>query len=321
MFGGGRAYVVVQERPWLDPGLDALADQLDDRRVPAGSKVEAALAELARARTHPERRVQVAVAAGKRLAGAEAELRARARTPVGDAAADGDALALLAETLLQKAWAVRGQGRVATVKKDAWAVFHSMLEEADEIGRAALDLVPGDAVAATTRLNIGRGLGLPDDEWWARLEEARKQEPFLYPAHLQMLQALCAKWYGSHEIMFAFARQVAREAPAGSPVGVVLAIAHLEYWATENRYAVPDADRALLIDAAGRWVAGGEPALAHPQAPGAHQMFAWLLRDDLPRVNFHLTRARGRMDFFPWAYLGDGDRPFRKLMARAGVRY
>ena len=45
-----------------------------------------------------------------------------------------------------------------------------------------------------------------------------------------MIQALARKWGGSHDTMFEFARSESAQAPDGSSVHRVVALAHLEQW-------------------------------------------------------------------------------------------
>lgn len=315
-------YHVVRDRCWSDPALDALYDAVADRTRPADARVSLVLQHLAAVRDDAERLVCAAIAVDDLLIDDLDAVRAAAASPTGDRAADTEARTLLAWMLVATAWSVRGGGRSSTVSDEAFAVFHRILEEAEEVGYQALELSPGHPLAAVARLASGRGLGLPPDEWWARFNVARQIRPTLYPAHTHMLQALCRKWYGSSEVMFDFARKVAAEAPVGDPVGAILAIAHVEHLLDTGKLDVPPADLELARQAADRWIAGGEEAMAaHPRAYEAHQLFGWLLRADQDRRRFHLSRSMGRMSDLPWNYLRDKEQAYRVLMAKVKVRY
>ena len=201
------------------------------------------------------------------------------------------------------------------MSEESFQSFHEVLEEADDVGRAALDLDPSNPGAACARLTSGRGLGLPADEWWHRFDVGRRARSTLFPAHHHMLQALCKKWYGSHEMMLDFARRVAREAPVGDPVGVMLAEAHAEYLIEEGTALVSPEDQELLAFASQQWVSGGETALRHPRALEAHQLFGWAFRKSHPELRaFHMARATGRLASLPWNYLKDGEKAYRELL-------
>ncbi len=55
-----------------------------------------------------------------------------------------------------------------------------------------------------------------------------------------MVQATAAKWSGSNEEMFEFARGSSAEAPEGSSVHAVVPMAHLEKWLNLPRYTPSD---------------------------------------------------------------------------------
>ncbi|MDQ1304887.1 MAG: hypothetical protein QG671_715 [Actinomycetota bacterium] len=246
-----------------------------------------------------------------------------ATAPTGDKQADADARALLSTVLVAGAWAVRGGGRAGTVSQDAARTFHTMLDDADEVGYQALELQPGHPVAGVARLDSARGLGISGEEFWSRFEVATQNRPTLYAAHASMLQALCKKWSGNAELMFDFARRTAANAPVGDPVGAMLAIAHVEnLLEVQGTLSVPAEDLELARYAADRWVAGGEELMeAHPYAPAAHQLFGWLLRGNPERLRFHFSRSRERIAFLPWAYLDGEDDAYRSLLAKAGIRF
>ena len=203
-----------------------------------------------------------------------------------------------------------------TVSEESFQSFHEVLEEADDVGRAALDLDPSNPGAACARLTSGRGLGLPADEWWHRFDVGRRARSTLFPAHHHMLQALCKKWYGSHEMMLDFARRVAREAPVGDPVGVMLAEAHAEY---------------LIEEGTAPGVAGG-PGSCSPLPPSSGSVGARLpcgipgrskrtscSAGPSARVTPSCERSTcpwppGRLASLPWNYLKDGEKAYRELL-------
>jgi len=328
------SYLVVPDRCWEFPELDQLASYLADPQVAVPAKVEGALSLMAWARWSAERAVLVGCAAADTFASthdaALGELTARAHAGEPEDAAD--ALGLAAQMLVVSAWRVRTGARADDVPKAVWPHFHRLLEGADELGQQALLLRPGDPLAAVARLTSGRGLGLPPDEWWPRFEVARKAEPTLFPGHAQMLQALCLKWYGSHDTLLDFARTTAEQAPAGEPVTAMLPLAHLELWLAADTVDVSwrreQVRRDLpLIDHCSRaFLTADAQSLAegsrrrHPRTPEAHQLFGWMLwRENHPAAATHLARARGRRSELPWDYYPDAEATFRRALAETGV--
>lgn len=313
---------IITDRCWNDPDLDALVDRLEAPGRPE-EKVYAALTAMASAKGHPTRSVLVADACAERLVDSLPALVARASARGHDPEADADACALAAKTLIEYAWSVRGGGRATSVREDAWPVFFGSLEEADQFGAQAMELRPGHPAAGVARITCARGLQLPPEESWRRFQEVTEADRTLYPAHTQLLQNICEKWSGSHAEMLDFARTVTICSPAGDPIGAMLALAwcelDLENEDGSNVGATRTDDQALVADAADRWLAGGEAALAHPYATAAHQLFGWFLADLPGQARLHLSRTGGRMAFYPWAYSAFGSRAYRKALKAAGV--
>ena len=294
-----------------DDALEAAFAAVDDADAPVADRIDAALAHLATVRPDPERHVVAAtVLAGPLLTELD-ELRARvAAVRTGPDAAE--LRGLLAGALNATAWELRGGGWAKNVAPDVWNPFRQLLEEADEVGYAALEQVPDHAPAGIARMMTGLGLGLSTEEWWHRFDVARRSRPTLYPAHWFMLSALCAKWYGSDEQMWQFGRATAEQAPPGDPVTAMLALAHYEQVISLKRQELPARevtrlwtagirrDLPALTAAADRWLQG--PAAAHPRDFEAHQLFGFVFHsggeDDLARR--HLELGTLRIAMVPW---------------------
>jgi hypothetical protein len=104
--------------------------------------------------------------------------------------------------------------------------------------------------------------------------EAIRRDPYNFEAHLMAVTFLCAKWYGSHEQMFAAAREPAAAAPAGSSVAMLPLLAHFEYALREYGFETraeslaakasyfhrPEVIREIEACAA-KWRGAGEPRL------------------------------------------------------------
>jgi hypothetical protein len=127
---------------------------------------------------------------------------------------------------VSEAWAARGRGYATTVEEDAWPTFIERLDAAER------DLVEaarrGDPLAWSMMLVSGRGLEVPKEELAYRYRSATMASPALCTAADQYLQGLCAKWGGSDEAMFEFARDVVSSAPVGDPRHRLIPIAHFE---------------------------------------------------------------------------------------------
>jgi len=301
---------VISGRCWQDAELDAAMAILDGRDDPA-PRLRGALEHLMAVRHDPERSV-LAFEAFQELAGKDVEqVRALAAADAGTSASI-EAQALLVFALVGAAWRVRWAGDASSVSKEALDEFGALMEEADELALDVLTAVPGHPGAAVARLVTARGLGIPTDEWWYRFEQARKVRPTLYPAHVHMLQALCAKWYGNDSLMFDFARRIFHEAPQGDPVMAILPLAHLEYMVRLQGTAGKDRSRVNpVIHAERRRDQVGITAKGfhiinstHPRSLEANQLVGWFeALFDASNARRHLANSGRRMAYYPWACL------------------
>jgi len=141
----------------------------------------------------------------------------------------GRSLSWLGSAQIQAAWAIRGTSLAADVKEEAWEGFHGGLRKAEATLRHATQVAPDLADPWVGLLTTSRGLSMGQEELENRFEEVHKRSPFRPDACDVMLQGLCAKWGGSDERMFEFARWVEANAPVGSASAVHLPNAHYEY--------------------------------------------------------------------------------------------
>jgi len=148
------------------------------------------------------------------------------------AARPGSALPLLMRGSHGKnwAWEARGAGRASTVKEDAWPLFHARLVEADRDLAKAAALDERDPTPWAQSMIVARGLSLGQPEQRRRFDEAHRRDPLNGPACVNMIQGAAGKWGGSNEAMLGFARRASGEAPDGSAVHKVVALAHIEMW-------------------------------------------------------------------------------------------
>jgi hypothetical protein len=225
------------------------------------------------------------------------------------------------------AWEARGRAYATAVDPNAWHVFFDRLRDAEDDLQRSVALDDRDGVAWSQLLTTARGLQATPAEQRTRYDQAVARCPELPIAADLRLQAACAKWSGSHDEMFAFARQVVRSLGADDPRHRLLATAHFER-AVDFRedvearrvYLEDAAVRAELRDAAERSVLRwGAPATPQHRITvnwfaatagyfGLHDLAAPLLVAVGPRP----TRS-------PWSYFTGGARTWATHRQRAGL--
>ncbi|MFD7640837.1 hypothetical protein ACFV4P_09290 [Kitasatospora sp. NPDC059795] len=224
-----------------------------------------------------------------------------------------DDLALLVAGARQLVWGweARSNAQAKYVGADQWKVFGERLERAEEQLFEVAERQP-DWLGPWYFLQItGRGVSVPKEAAARRFEAAVRRHPHHAASHRQRLQQLCAKWGGSHEEMHAFARASMLAAPEGSPLGELVAYAHIEHWLAldrgeDSRYMCSPAVARSLHEAA-------ERSIWHPDAvrgrtwAGAHNTFAMAFSLCGERQAAHrvFTELDGRVTKSPWGYLGD----------------
>ena len=105
-----------------------------------------------------------------------------------------------------------------------------MLLDAVPVISAAAELNPDDPVPGASRSTQARGIQAPREVFDTYLGRGELPRPAPRGCRIQAaLQYLCAKWYGSHEEMFAFAEQAADHAPPASKLHALPLQAVVEY--------------------------------------------------------------------------------------------
>jgi hypothetical protein len=148
------------------------------------------------------------------------------------AASPGDPLALLVSGARQIGWAWHARGRfaAASVPEGQWKLFRDRLDTAEQHLFEVVEREPEWAAPWYFLQTAARGLQLGPDVAERRFEATCRRSPGHAAAHRQHLQQLSAQWRGSHERMHAFARAAMLDAPEGSRLGELVALAHLEEW-------------------------------------------------------------------------------------------
>jgi hypothetical protein len=96
--------------------------------------------------------------------------------------------------------------------------------------QAVIRREPDNIAAWYQAVITARGLEMGLEVSKRRFEEVVRRAPQHRRAHVMRLQQLCRKWGGSNAAMHDFARDAMLAAPAGSPLGYLVADAHLEEW-------------------------------------------------------------------------------------------
>ncbi|MCZ2527993.1 hypothetical protein [Streptomyces sp. HB2AG] len=216
--------------------------------------------------------------------------------------------------LVSWAWEARTGARARDVSAEQFKVFHQRLRDAEEQLYEVAEREPG-WLAPWYFLQIsGRGLQVGPEAALARFEAAVRRCPDHLGSHQQRLQQLCRKWGGSHEEMHAFARSSMLSSAPGSPLGTLVATAHLEEWldrcdgegdAAAGRYMRRPDVVAQLHEAA-------EHSVLHPDYPwprswaGNFNTFAmaFALAGEKAAASRMFKILGGTVTEFPWQYAG-----------------
>ena len=227
---------------------------------------------------------------------------------------------------ISSAWEARGRGRSTTVGEDAWEIFFSRLRDAESDLRRSLEL-GDDGVAWSQLLISGRGLQLTTDELRARYARATERSPGLTNAAEQLLQSLCAKWHGSNEEMFEFARDTCATAPPNDPRHRLIAIAHFERWLEFRDDAVGQVRYKSSREAQEELVGAAQRSVLTPQFGTTPQhvltvnWFAWALchfgRPEMAPTLFQ--RIGGRPTPMPWDYFNNPPFLFARYRLASGA--
>ncbi|WP_053739366.1 hypothetical protein [Nocardia sp. NRRL S-836] len=226
----------------------------------------------------------------------------------------------------------RTAARAKHTSRDQFAGLADFTGRARQTLLRAAELAPDDVAPWAALISVTLGAPTHRGEPAEIHEEVVKRVPDLVNANLRRLQTKAAKWYGSHDEMFAFARSGVESLPDGHPLLALVPIAHIEmhldkmakggklsrmwqvatlsYWKKQRAEVDAVSDR-LLAGADGR-----------PYSLWAHQIFAMCyFQAEVPdRLAAHLARSGPRAARWPWAYLGNPDKRFAAAHEMAARR-
>ncbi|WP_329040048.1 DUF4034 domain-containing protein [Streptomyces sp. NBC_00178] len=234
---------------------------------------------------------------------------------------DPDAVLVKADQYVHQAWQIRTGARARHVEADQFRAFHAVLRDAVPVISAAAELNPDDPVPWRIALTQARGIQAPREVFDSYLAEAADRDPHHEGCHVQALQYLCAKWYGSHEDMFDFAERAAGQAPPGSRLHALPLQAVVEYLIADGAAEGPGPYAQRAEAAVSR-----AQALSESYAPGDREAAGF--RNHLALVLWSTNRYEEALDAFrgigvhattfPWTYFGDARDEF--LEARSDTR-
>ncbi|GLZ05374.1 hypothetical protein Acsp03_28400 [Actinomadura sp. NBRC 104412] len=211
---------------------------------------------------------------------------------------------------LNWAWEARSEAYAAHGEEHRFPGFSERLELAEACLGEVAARDPGETAAWTFLLACARGGRVKPDEARRRFERVVELHPGHLRAHTEMQTYLCERWYGSHEEMFAFARASVSKAAPGSPLGRLVADAHVEVWrslpaAQAQAYITQEEVRADLRAAADHSIRhpAYRPQVGWPEVHNAFA-FAFALAGDLPAAKEEFQLIGDCATRFPWEYLG-----------------
>jgi len=224
---------------------------------------------------------------------------------------------------IQWAWDARGRAGSAQTTARQFREFHRRLKVAEDHLRDVVRRDPDDVDAWSSLVTTARGLELGKPEARRRFDEVTRRHPLHIYAHDQMLQGLCAKWFGSDKDMFSFARQAVTKSPPGNPLGHLVAVAHFEFWSGNgpDNHMTRSKVRDELHAAANHSVRHAD---YRPRLGGqvSHNWFAFAfsLSGDFTAAREHFDIIGQSITSSPWQMYGDPVEMFQKMRAEARKR-
>ncbi|WP_045740690.1 hypothetical protein [Actinoplanes rectilineatus] len=225
-------------------------------------------------------------------AGTDWELRATRIGVLARAAAENDgwvyawlgaepdnvaAVLVQSSMLSHRAGEARGSASAKDTTEEQFRDFHRLSREAAAAGQRARELAgPDDPIPWVEALGTMFGDQITRSTSFDTIyTEGRRRDPHNFDLHRTAIALRCEKWYGSHDLMFGTARQVAADAPEGAHAVLLPLYAHFEYamrtfaWDSRSKQAMgacreffrrPDVQQEL-----DGWIAKWQ---AGPHSPG-----------------------------------------------------
>jgi hypothetical protein len=230
---------------------------------------------------------------------------------------DPQATVVRAELAVQRAWAVRGGLDASHTPDEAIRAFFTGLEQAQRLAEKAIGMAPDDPMPWATLVQIARGQQVDQDEFGRRLEGLFERAPHHVYGSQVALQTVCTKWFGDTETMFAMARDLGTQAPAGSATCLLPLIAHIERHleleggrggpSQAQRHMTAGATRTELRACVQRWMTGPDGGPRPGGRLEGHNLaaYAFWLADDADAARLHLAEIGRSVTEWPWGYSGN----------------
>jgi len=214
------------------------------------------------------------------------------------------------------AWEARTGNPADEVSDKQWDLFFERLSQANSLLNQSLDISSSNAEAYSHLIQVAMGLGVDQKELFSIFSSLKIRKPNHVIGHSNMLYALTEKWGGSDESMFSFARNTFSQSKAGSPLGVLIAQAHIEKWSdidifdedTEGAYTYISSQKVRdeLLYAYNQSIVHKDYrySVLTPHIAGIFAMAFYLCGDyKMARINCaKLSKGFGK---YPWYYLNE----------------
>ena len=228
---------------------------------------------------------------------------------------DADAAIVHADSLTNVAWQIRTAQRASKVSAEQFAGFRRVLGQADEACQLAAELAPDDPTPWEKRCSIAMGRQYSHDEFREVWAGVMARDPLHVGAHGRAMQYWCAKWFGSHELMWEFAEKGAAKHPKLAWLPLAAAF---ELWASNVKDAWQDKRVEQALDTLLPWLDGDgrDTPQARDSRAFAARALVELKRGEEAVVQFRQLGAHA--DGFVWSYNAFGSvHEFRKIRSRA----
>lgn len=222
---------------------------------------------------------------------------------------------------LEWAWQARTYSDGTDIGEEQWAMFYERLAFARNELEATIELAPSDPTAYGYLIRCAIGEEWDLDDVTSVYAKANELQTSPWLASFNYLTYLCKKWYGSHELMFDFARSVSNSNPDGADAHAMVAYAHIERWlydwAFEENPAADDywkSDEVFdeLLDSYRRWSNKTTRTPWEKVAANAY-LFCFSSMGVQEIMEVEINRIGPYPSFTPWRYLGDPCAVYREL--------
>jgi len=230
---------------------------------------------------------------------------------------DPAATTIEAAVLAERASRARGAAPAADTTREQFRAFADLSARSATAARRAVELAPADPVpwigVLSSMFSAGRSRR---DDFAAALAAARGCDPVNLSVNQIAASFYCEKWYGSHEEMFAVARETAAIAPPGTAATALPVFAHFEYAMREFNWGRTTGKGLLAcrayfqrpevrdeVDAcAANWRAAGPPTHAKAMVTRNWLALAYSLGERQPEAKAMFDEIGPYAVSYTWSY-------------------